>query len=219
MDRAPLPRTNMTAQEMVPDTRPGRNPAFWCLPPVRDEPSDVQIGRYAMYLVTQGKKVGVWHNWTVVQTMVSGHPSGSQRGHSTMDGCVAEWQGHCSLGVHPHPAESPRSGATDREGALDDSALSDLASLTLGSDVSLASNVCSRPGSGSMTVTRWEAAAESARYYAIWGGRVVYADRAQAKTNFLWEEREGRKPLLLSTSDYDEAQVFSEAGYWISDDE
>jgi hypothetical protein len=41
---------------------------------------------------------------TVVKSMVSGHPSGAQRGHHTMAGCIAEWQEHCALGVHPHPA-------------------------------------------------------------------------------------------------------------------
>jgi hypothetical protein len=42
---------------------------------------------------------------TVVKAMVSGHPSGAQRGHQTMRGCIAEWQEHCVLGVHPHPVE------------------------------------------------------------------------------------------------------------------
>ncbi|KAJ7812083.1 hypothetical protein B0H14DRAFT_2606037 [Mycena olivaceomarginata] len=41
---------------------------------------------------------------TVVKAMVSGYPSGAQHGHHTMEGCIAEWQEHCALGVHPHPA-------------------------------------------------------------------------------------------------------------------
>jgi hypothetical protein len=56
-----LMKTNMTTAEMIPD--PAHNPQFWCLPPVRDRPSSV--GRYPMYLVSQGRQVGVWHNWYV----------------------------------------------------------------------------------------------------------------------------------------------------------
>jgi hypothetical protein len=40
-----------------------------------------------------------------VKAMVGGHPSGAQCGHQTMAGCIAEWQEHCVLGVHPHPAD------------------------------------------------------------------------------------------------------------------
>jgi hypothetical protein len=59
-----LPPTNMTAEEMIPDTiNPAHDPNFWCLPPVRDQPSKRQKNRYPMYLVTQGRVVGVWHNW------------------------------------------------------------------------------------------------------------------------------------------------------------
>ncbi|KAJ7817253.1 hypothetical protein B0H14DRAFT_3474731 [Mycena olivaceomarginata] len=64
-----LPPTNMTAEEMIPDTlNPTHDLKFWCLPPVRDQASERQNGRYPMYLVTQGR--------TVVKAMVSGHQSG-----------------------------------------------------------------------------------------------------------------------------------------------
>jgi hypothetical protein len=43
--------------------------------------------------------------------MVSGHPSGAQCGDHTMEGCVAEWQEHCCLGVHPHPADPKHADA------------------------------------------------------------------------------------------------------------
>jgi hypothetical protein len=59
-----LPPTNMTAEEMIPDTvNPAHDPKFWCLPPVRDQPSEYHKNRFPMYLVTQGRAVGVWHNW------------------------------------------------------------------------------------------------------------------------------------------------------------
>jgi hypothetical protein len=55
--------TNMTIDEMIPDhTNPGHDPRFWCLPPVRDKPNGTP-GNYPMYLVSQGRQVGVWHNW------------------------------------------------------------------------------------------------------------------------------------------------------------
>jgi hypothetical protein len=41
----------------------------------------------------------------VVKAMVSHYPSGTQRDHRTMQGCIVEWQQHCLLGVHPHPAD------------------------------------------------------------------------------------------------------------------
>jgi hypothetical protein len=37
----------------------------------------------------------------------------------------------------------------------------------------------------------------------------------QAREAFLEAESEGMKPRILSTSDYDEAQAFSESTYWI----
>lgn len=40
-----------------------------------------------------------------MKLMVSGYPSGAQRGHHTMSGCVREWQKHCVLGVHAHPVD------------------------------------------------------------------------------------------------------------------
>jgi hypothetical protein len=59
-----LPPTNMTAEEMIPDTvNPEHDSQFWCLPPIRDAPSESHVGRFPMYLVSQGKSVGIWHNW------------------------------------------------------------------------------------------------------------------------------------------------------------
>ncbi|KAJ7767525.1 hypothetical protein DFH07DRAFT_769620 [Mycena maculata] len=97
----PATKTNITAAEVIPDTaNPDHDPRFWCLPPVRDNPSE-------------GRVVGIWHNWTVVDAMVSGFPGGAQRGHHTRDGCVHEWQEHCALGLHPHPMD-PRLSAAAR---------------------------------------------------------------------------------------------------------
>jgi hypothetical protein len=59
-----LTPTNMTVGEMIPDTlNPAHDPKFWCLPPVRDAPSEHRRKGYRMYLVSQGRAVGVWYNW------------------------------------------------------------------------------------------------------------------------------------------------------------
>jgi hypothetical protein len=71
---ATLPPSNMTEDEMVPDTLdPTHDPRYWCLPPQRDEPSEeTPRGNFPMYLVTQGRKVGVWHDWWVVPIFFHG---------------------------------------------------------------------------------------------------------------------------------------------------
>ncbi|KAJ7861844.1 hypothetical protein B0H14DRAFT_3445100 [Mycena olivaceomarginata] len=244
--------TNMTIDEMIPDhTNPGHDPRFWCLPPVRDKPNGTP-GNYPMYLVSQGRQVGVWHNWTVVKAMVTRHPSGAQRGHKTMVGCVAEWQEHCLLGVHPHPAEPKRlptpatntttpvspfaaiktiPGPPRSRGRHVDPGLQaelqqfcmpnlSLLSLETKSGEDADDSVLSRRSNSvslslsSVTASTWADVPVIVRYFALWGGRVVYTDRAQAKVAFLAAEAEGARPQILSTSDYDEAQAFSESVYW-----
>ncbi|KAJ6574046.1 hypothetical protein B0H19DRAFT_1253803 [Mycena capillaripes] len=225
----------MTFEEMVPDTRDlARDSRYWCLPPVRDQPADVQGNQ--MYLVTQGIKVGIWYNWTTAKAMVSGYSSGAQRGHRTMTGCIKEWQQHCVLGVHPHPAD-PRGASQEvratagpaksrarpvepkLQAELKKYCLPDFSGLTLdaaGQNLRALSEISAPTDSTSISsvATTWPEVPEASRYYAIWGERIVYTDRVEAKAEFLWEEAEGHKPRILSTTDYDEAQAFSEAVYW-----
>lgn len=40
---------------------------------------------------------------------------------------------------------------------------------------------------------------------------------AEAKAAFVGAETDGKKPQILSTADYEEAQAFSKAVYWIED--
>jgi hypothetical protein len=42
-------------------------------------------------------------------------------------------------------------------------------------------------------------------------------DSADTKRAFLEAEAEGKKPCVLSTMDYEEAQAFAEAIYWCED--
>ncbi|KAJ7029324.1 hypothetical protein C8F04DRAFT_1264986 [Mycena alexandri] len=219
----PLAPTNMTAEEMIPDTQnAAHNPRFWCLPPTRDSPSEGghHGGNYPMYLVSQGWKVGIWHNWTVVKTMVDGYPSGAQRGHRTVEGCVHEWQLHCALGVHPHMAD-PQAPARPVEAELQRGGqehwIAGLAALGLGGEsVSSASSVSSETTSTELSsVAGPSTETAGARYYAIWGSRVVYTDREEAKSAFLAAEAEGLKPRVLATTNYDEGEAFAGAVYWV----
>ncbi|KAJ7446789.1 hypothetical protein FB451DRAFT_1412198 [Mycena latifolia] len=104
----PLAKTNMTEDEMVPNTcTEGHDPRYWCLPPMRDDPDDVveTSGGYEFHLVTVGHKVGAWRNWTVAKAMLTGYPDSTHKGHRSYEGCRIEWQEHCKLGLHPHPPD------------------------------------------------------------------------------------------------------------------
>ncbi|KAJ6549007.1 hypothetical protein B0H19DRAFT_1074790 [Mycena capillaripes] len=245
-----LPRTNMTAEDMVPDhENPSHDPQYWCLPPVHDTPIKGRTNGYAMYLVSQGRRVGVWHNWTVVKAMVDGYPGAAQRGHHTMEACVLEWQEHC----FPHASEPVRtesppttpSRGTPRgtprvlmnarpvrtEGPPTTpsrgtprstprvmmsgrrTGLPKLEALSLG-PVQRESEPSSPSSPTSLTAMTWDAVPAVARYFALWGGRIVFTDRAEAKAAFLEAEVTGT-PRILSTSDYDEAQAFSESVHWL----
>ncbi|KAJ7433905.1 hypothetical protein B0H11DRAFT_2258995 [Mycena galericulata] len=232
-----LTPTNMTREEMIPDTaNPDHDPRYWCLPPIRDTPNERGGGTFAMYLVGQGKIVGVWHNWTVAKSMVDGFPQGAQSGHQTRAGCVREWQQHCVLGVHPHPVDPRRAGSaagsasasltqTPRRGTgrrVDPSLQEDLIACLYfrrrltevdSDDPALAGSTSSASSESSITITG--EIPPSARYYAIWGGDVVFSSPSEARSAFQDEEAEGNKPRLLSTENYDKALAFAEAVYWI----
>ncbi|KAJ6538046.1 hypothetical protein B0H19DRAFT_1181600 [Mycena capillaripes] len=103
-----LKRTNLPVEEMVLDRQTaGHDPRYWCLPPMRDDPDEVVrvSGGYEFHLVTRGRQVGVWRNWTVAQSMVTGYPDAAHKGHHLYVSCTTEWQAHCQLGVHPHPVD------------------------------------------------------------------------------------------------------------------
>ncbi|KAJ7707884.1 hypothetical protein B0H16DRAFT_1481518 [Mycena metata] len=85
----------MTAEEMILETnKPAHDPRFGVYHRCKTRPA--RMGSIAATFRC---------TWTAANTTVGGYPSGCQRGHQTMEGCVREWQVHCALGVHPHPAE------------------------------------------------------------------------------------------------------------------
>ncbi|KAJ7828218.1 hypothetical protein B0H14DRAFT_3466416 [Mycena olivaceomarginata] len=215
----------MTIDEMVPDrTNPAHDPRFWCLPPVRDSPNGTPR---KMYLVSQGRQVGVWHNCCEGDGQQAS--VGAQRRHRTMAGCVAEWQEHCLLGVHPHPANPVHAGNPPSPAP---------APATTTTPSSPISTIQATPGPprrrgrqvGPAVPSATQLGVEHvkrlrrppglrclfvARYFALWGGRIVYTDRAQAKLAFLVAEAQGAMPRIVSTPEYDEAQAFSESVYWV----
>jgi hypothetical protein len=84
----------------------------------------------------------------------------------------------------------------------------------------------------SITSTEWVIVPDAARYFALWGGRIIYTDwcvpfeclifffiplSAEAREIFVEAERREEKPKILTTTDYDEAQALSEAIYWLCD--
>jgi hypothetical protein len=108
--------------------------------------------------------------------MVGGHPLGAQRGHHMMEGCVAKWQEHCCLGVHPHPADPERADAVR---------LPSPAPVTPTAIAPTTAENCEHTRSGSdswsslssVTATTWAEVPVIARYFTLWGGRIVYSDQ------------------------------------------
>ncbi|KAJ7152682.1 hypothetical protein C8R43DRAFT_950687 [Mycena crocata] len=228
-----MTRTNLPLEDMIPDTKnPAHDPRYWCLPPVREQQSRSNgSGKFPMYLVTQGKIVGFGD---LVKTLVDGYPSGSQRGHRTMEGCVEEWQVLCALGCHPHaidpalssthsasvplladssppPSPSPSPPPRSSSPAPDSSPMSSPPSSPSSSDA------LSSLGQESSVTSSWDQVPENKHYFARWGAGVVYSDRGQAKRDFLAAQARGGKHKILSTGLYDEAQAFAEGVHWIGD--
>ncbi|KAJ7740333.1 hypothetical protein B0H16DRAFT_1729030 [Mycena metata] len=206
-------KINMTVQEMVPDTQTvGHDPRFWCLPPIREDLDDVVAigGGYEFHLVVHGRKVGVWKNWTVAQAMISGYPDAAHKGHHTLESCVAEWQAHCQLGVHPHPVEPTATNTTSTQQAAAAAGPSTSAHRPRRS----LSVPQSRRSSGRVScVTRGEGPARI-RYFALWGTGVVYSSRYTAKRAFDAAVEGGQEPELLTTDDFDVAVSYAEGDFF-----
>ncbi|KAJ7707078.1 hypothetical protein B0H16DRAFT_1746637 [Mycena metata] len=235
-NRNTLELTNMTAADVIPNTlNPAHDSRYWCVARMHDTASErMPGGSYPMYLVTQGRKVGIWNNWTAAEAMVTEYPSAGYRGHHTVEGCVQEWQAHCQLGVHPHPAAPAEPAAPDEQQGEDGALSLALAQLTIespaaaateaGSSMPSTSSDSSSDNSSPSSVTSERTSSASTvvlpqggRYFAIWRGGVVHTERARARADFLVAEANGERPRALSTVIYDEAQAFSEGVYWVPD--
>ncbi|KAJ7363888.1 hypothetical protein DFH08DRAFT_949526 [Mycena albidolilacea] len=193
-------KTNMTAAEMVPDMNTaGHDARYCCLPPMREDFDDVvAIGNgYEFHLVSQGRQVGVWKNWTVAKSMVSGYLDSTHKGHHSYGSCVKEWQAHCQLGVHPHPVDpnfakrkGPQAGGSSRPPRRSSSTPASRRTSGV-----LSAMGGSRPG--------------GIRYFAIWGAGVVYSTKYAARHAFDDVVENGKDPELLSTDDFEVALAYA----------
>ncbi|KAJ7019390.1 hypothetical protein C8F04DRAFT_1276304 [Mycena alexandri] len=186
MAQLQLPKTNMTAQELVPDINtPGHDTRYWCLPPVREDADDVVPigGGYEYHLVSQGRQVRVWKNWTVAQKMITGFPNSAHKGHHTLapDELVCYARQHSSReqrdwDQHQHQPQ-PKLSADHRTDTAPTEIIVD---------------------------------AVEAKYFAIFGAGMVYSSRAAAKAAFDDAVDDGDEPELLTTDDWDVAVAFAE---------
>ncbi|KAJ7763728.1 hypothetical protein B0H16DRAFT_1718382 [Mycena metata] len=72
---------NALGDDWIPDTlNPDHDPKFWCLPKIHDAPSESHSGGYPMYLVTNGRELGIWHNWFWCLPKIHDAPSESHSG-------------------------------------------------------------------------------------------------------------------------------------------
>ncbi|KAJ7873227.1 hypothetical protein B0H13DRAFT_2348906 [Mycena leptocephala] len=189
-----LVTTNMTPEEVVPDTMTeGHDPRFWCLPPMREDLNAAvrNGGGYEFYLVTQGRKVGVWRNWTVAKAMISGYPDNAHKGHHSYAACVVEWQAHCPLGVHPHPGDPQWNGdkkgkqSTSR-GETTSTTLTGTAPTTTDAPARRAPRRSSslpdrRRTSGTLVAAGGTSSLATSRYFAIFGMGVVYSTNSSSE--------------------------------------
>ncbi|KAJ7363882.1 hypothetical protein DFH08DRAFT_949516 [Mycena albidolilacea] len=133
---------------------------------------------------------------TVAQAMVLGYQHAGYKGHHSYTSCVVEWQAHCALGVHPHPVDPQ----TSKEKVL----------ATHGK-VRRRSSLTPAPhrSSGVKAVPRGSAL-RTPRYYAIWGGEVVYSTKYAVRSAFKDAVEEGGELELLSTGDFEVALAYAE---------
>ncbi|KAJ7026603.1 hypothetical protein C8F04DRAFT_1267978 [Mycena alexandri] len=179
----------MPASTWIPDTKnPDHDPKFWCLPKIHDTPSDTKAGGYPLYLITDGREVGVWHNWTVAKKMVEGYPSNGYRGHHTLN----REEGPPST---PTTASGPEK-ALHAIFALELNILGLAFDDDVGFDVErLNNNVGGSP-------------------YRCGKGIFFPED---TKIAFLLVEAQGLKPSVFFGADQQEAHSFAHGAYWIQD--
>ncbi|KAJ7144878.1 hypothetical protein C8R43DRAFT_1130302 [Mycena crocata] len=189
-----LPPAHLPEEEMIPETgNPNHDPQYWCLPPAREDlEAPHRGGGKPFHLVTHGHSNGIYRNWTVAKVMVTNHPVGAHHGHDTVADCIAEWQHHCALGLHPHhadPALAVHRSASPRKPAREQP-----------------QTPRTPPATQRVKV---EVPAPAPMFYAIWNGRTVYSNASEAKTAFLTLANKGKQPKLLTTESYDEALAYS----------
>ncbi|KAJ7118521.1 hypothetical protein C8R43DRAFT_1137268 [Mycena crocata] len=215
-----LAKVNLPLDEMVPDNRgAGRDPRYWCLPPIRDDANDEEVqsprkSNWAYYLITRGRMVGVWRRWTVAKLMVNGFPDAEHKGHHSYESCIAEWQQHCPLGVHPHPVDPSNARGTKGRGSAPAAKPGTAPLSSSGKKPATQArprrSLSTPPSNAPLVDSRGEGRMrDEPRYFAIWGAEIVYSTRYAARLAFDEVVEEGNEPELLSTSDFDMAVAYT----------
>ncbi|KAJ7164599.1 hypothetical protein C8R43DRAFT_946414 [Mycena crocata] len=216
----PIALVQLPEDDVLPDNRTaGRDPRFWCLPPMRDNVNlEVPRAQYRFYLVTRGRMVGVWRRWSVAQLMTTGFPDAGYKGHDSYETCIAEWQEQCRMGMHPHPVDPDVVNAQGKRCEV----VGETSSLVVAAKPSTATSrrsggrgtaprrSLSMPPSNVSAVVGRDAPEECAlRYFAIWGGEIVYSTSYAAKLAFDEAVEEGNEPELLTTADFNIALAYA----------
>ncbi|KAJ7024806.1 hypothetical protein C8F04DRAFT_1192100 [Mycena alexandri] len=150
--------------------------------------------------------------------MIAGFANAAHRGHHRLSGCVAEWQAHCQLGVHPHPVEPSKATATSSSTtratpAPQSNTGGSSPETNISTSLSVPTTPHTRRRSSSMLSRRSSGRQYGAmrtsyrvkRYFAIFGAGVVYSTREAAKAAFddAIDDDGENPPELLSTDDLD----------------
>ncbi|KAJ7665758.1 hypothetical protein B0H17DRAFT_1210765 [Mycena rosella] len=104
-----LALTNLQPEEVVMDTRGGKDARYYCLLPFRgqrQEPVKTGGAGFPWHLVFQGHRVGMYNSWPEAKASLSGFSGSGNRGYHSEEECIdGGWQQMCVLGIHPHPVD------------------------------------------------------------------------------------------------------------------
>ncbi|KAJ7129687.1 hypothetical protein C8R44DRAFT_872921 [Mycena epipterygia] len=216
MDAKPLTKTNMTTEEMVPDTQnPLHDLRFWCLLPIQEDLTSASLSRSqrgaVLHLVTQGRQVGSaghgdwipqcvqsrpWHNAQMCGGVAAALPP--QRAPTPCGPCAASltcgWSGDTPIFTLENGVPSA--------GCCSSSALQVIFDIIdiYGLDP-FALDVVGRPPCSTLQVLR---VAQRAR-----------GVQRPAKAAFMAVMAAGGMPECMSTDVYDEAQAYAEGVIFI----
>jgi hypothetical protein len=116
---------------------------------------------------------------------VTGFPNSAHKGHHSYEACVAEWQQHCLLGVHPHPVAPrlPSKSASTPQTEVAASSITTVSSITPISSVAMgiSRSLWGKPRRSTSVPERGSTphlnAHPSPHYYAVSGGGQVYSSK------------------------------------------
>ncbi|KAJ7800686.1 hypothetical protein B0H14DRAFT_3490390 [Mycena olivaceomarginata] len=233
-----LQRTNIAADDLVMDTRAGKDSRYYCLPPFRGNP-DREPGAGSVktfYLVSQGRNE--------TKASVSGFPDNGYRRYTSVKECVDAWQALCKWGVHPHPVDpnvagthtspssssqnSPRKHAgarspgaqlfpsieVKREGGAAPVSKRERSAAPVPVSTAELIRLCTPAPARSAAPSPKESAPRSGEEegflrFAIRGGGIVSSSAGRTEERFTEMQSRGEEPELLVTRSLREASFFA----------